>query len=73
MHANLKDVKDMAPQFGLAPALEARFARDDLGCRQTGISYQLLAPNTDGEFGHTHRRDEEIYVVLSGSGRVLLD
>jgi len=69
---NLKDVEDMAPRFGLAPALEARFARDDLGCRQTGISYQRLAPNTDGEFGHTHHQDEEIYVILSGSGRVKL-
>ena len=69
---NLKDVEDMAPRFGLAPALEARFARDDLGCQQTGISYQRLAPNTDGEFGHTHHRDEEVYVILSGSGRVKL-
>lgn len=69
---NLKDVEDMAPRFGLAPALEARFAREDLGCRQTGISYQRLAPNADGEFGHTHHQDEEIYVILSGSGRVKL-
>ncbi len=70
---NLKDVADMAPRFGLAPDLEARFTRDDLDCERTGISYQRLAPNAEGGFGHTHRQDEEIYVILSGSGRIKLD
>jgi uncharacterized cupin superfamily protein len=70
---NLKDVEDMAPRFGLAPDLEARFARKDLECQRTGISYQRLAPNTDGNFGHTHQQDEEIYVILSGAGRIKLD
>jgi mannose-6-phosphate isomerase-like protein (cupin superfamily) len=70
---NLKQVEDMAPKFGFAPDLEARFARQDLECRRTGLSYQRLAPDTDGQFGHTHGEDEEIYVILSGSGRAKLD
>ena len=69
---NLKELEDMAPRFGLAPDLEARFARSDLECQQTGLSYQRLAPNAAGRFGHTHHQDEEVYVVLSGSGRMKL-
>lgn len=69
---NLKDLEDMAPKFGLAPDLEARFARDDLDCERTGLSYQRLAANAEGSFAHTHDQDEEIYVILSGSGRMRL-
>ncbi len=70
---NLREVEDMAPKFGLAPDLEARFARQDLEAEQTGLSYQRLAPNANGAFGHSHSEDEEIYLVMSGSGRMMLD
>lgn len=73
-HKNLRDdVEDMASQFGLAPSLEARFARTALECERTGISYQRLAPGFRVPFGHRHAEQEEIYVVLSGSGRAKLD
>jgi mannose-6-phosphate isomerase-like protein (cupin superfamily) len=70
---NLKQVEDMAPKFGYAPDFEARFARHELDCQRTGISYQRLAPNTEGPFAHNHDQDEEVYVVLSGAGRIKLD
>jgi quercetin dioxygenase-like cupin family protein len=71
---NLKaDVEYQAPKFGLAPAVEARFAHDDLEAAATGLSYQRLEPDARMPFGHSHREQEEIYVVLSGSGRVKLD
>lgn len=70
---SLKEVEDMAPKFGYAPDFEARFAREDLGCERTGISFQRLSPDTNGPFGHTHNNDEEIYVILSGAGRMKLD
>jgi gentisate 1,2-dioxygenase len=70
---NLRDVEDSAPRFGLAPALEARFAREALGCERIGLSLQRLAPNARQPFGHRHREDEEVYVVVAGSGRVNLD
>ena len=69
---NLKDVTDSAVGFGLAPDMEARFAREDLGCRATGLSYQRLAAGAQAPFAHRHGQDEEIYVVLSGRGRVRL-
>jgi mannose-6-phosphate isomerase-like protein (cupin superfamily) len=69
---NLRELEDMAPKFGLAPAIEARFARQALGCEKTGLSLQRVAPNTRVPFGHRHAQQEELYVVLSGSGRVKL-
>ena len=70
---NLKEVEDSAPRFGFAPALEARFPRGALGLERVGLSYQRLAPNARLPFGHRHREQEEVYVVVAGSGRVNLD
>ena len=71
--ANLKKLESSAEQFGLAPDVEARFGRQALGAERTGISYQRLAPNARYPFGHRHSDQEEIYVVLSGSGRLKLE
>lgn len=70
---NLKEVDDAAPAFGLSPALEARFARKPLESKMVAVSYQRLAPDTRIPFGHRHAGQEEIYVVLSGSGRAKLE
>ncbi len=69
---NLGDIEDSAVAFGYAPAMEARFAREALDCERTGLSYQRLAPDATGPFGHVHGEDEEIYVVLSGTGQAKL-
>jgi len=52
---------------------EARFAKGDLETEQTGASYHRLNANTRQPFGHKHEKAEEIYVVVSGSGRLKLD
>jgi mannose-6-phosphate isomerase-like protein (cupin superfamily) len=70
---NLREVEDQAPNFGLSPDLEARMARVPLELENFGISYQRVAPNFRVPFGHTHKRQEEVYVLLSGSVRVKLD
>jgi len=70
---NLKEVEDQAHNFGLAPDLEARFARVALEAEQIGLSYQRLAPNFQVPFGHTHKTQEEVYIVLSGSVRMKLE
>ena len=70
---NLEDVENSAPRFGLAPAIEARFARRDLECEQLGLSLQRLAPGARVPFGHRHEQQEEVYVVLGGYGRAKLD
>jgi mannose-6-phosphate isomerase-like protein (cupin superfamily) len=70
---NVKDVDDSAPAFGMSPDVEARFARNALESRQVALSYQRLQPNVRMPFGHAHAQQEEIYVVLAGSGRAKLD
>ena len=71
---NLRDdVEDSAVKFGMGEVLEAHFARDDLEATQFGISLQMLKPNQRVPFGHFHDRQEEVYVVVGGSGRLKLD
>jgi mannose-6-phosphate isomerase-like protein (cupin superfamily) len=69
---NLLEVENQAPKFGLAPDLEARFATRELELEQAGLSYQRLAPGFRMPFGHDHREQEEVYVVVGGGGRVRL-
>jgi len=69
---NLDDVQDAAPQNGLGDRWEARAARTALGAKQTGITHFRLRPGKRSPFSHRHTRAEEIYVILSGSGKVKL-
>ena len=70
---NIKQVDNAAERFGLGENLEARFARKPLELENFGISYQRLEPNFRIPFGHKHGTQEELYVIVSGSGRVKLD
>ena len=69
-HLNLKEVEDQAPKFGLSPDLEFRMARVPLEMENAGVSYLRVAPNFRIPFGHNHKNQEEVYLVVSGSGRV---
>lgn len=69
----LTDAKDSAPEFGFGELQEARFATGDLAAQQTGVAHHRLRPGRRQPFAHRHERAEEVYVVLSGSGRVKLD
>ena len=64
---NMKNVEDQAEKFGLSPQLEARFARVPIEAELIGITYQRLAPDLKLPWGHSHKTQEEIYVLLSGS------
>jgi mannose-6-phosphate isomerase-like protein (cupin superfamily) len=70
---NLEDVENSAEKFGMGEILEARFAREDLDATQFGLSLQRLKPNQRLPFGHSHASQEEVYVFVSGSGRLKLD
>jgi mannose-6-phosphate isomerase-like protein (cupin superfamily) len=70
---NLRDVTDSAPQFGFADKQEARFAHGELDAETIGFSYHVVKPGKRQAFAHRHEDAEEVYVVLSGSGRVKLD
>jgi uncharacterized cupin superfamily protein len=70
---NLRDVEDMAASQGFGEVQEARFAHGDLGAEKTGFSLQRVKPGKRHAFAHRHKEMEEIYVILSGSGRIKLD
>jgi mannose-6-phosphate isomerase-like protein (cupin superfamily) len=68
---NLKEVEDSAA--ARTTEVEARFARKHLDSKELGVSYFRYAPNYRSPFAHSHREQEEAYVVVGGSGRVKLD
>jgi mannose-6-phosphate isomerase-like protein (cupin superfamily) len=70
---NLRDVEDMAAGQGLSEVQEARFPHGDLGAERTGFSLQSVKPGKRHAIAHRHKEMEEIYVVISGSGRIKLD
>lgn len=70
---NLRELEDSAAGHDLGEVQEARFPRLELGMDQTGLNYLVIRPGRREAFAHKHREAEEVYVVLSGSGRVNLD
>jgi mannose-6-phosphate isomerase-like protein (cupin superfamily) len=70
---NLRDSEDMAPKFGFDAVQEARFPWRDLGADATGLAFMRVKPGQRQAFAHRHDAAEEIYVVVSGSGRIKLD
>jgi len=70
---NLREVENAAPKFGLPPEVEARFPKRALGCKTGAVSMQRLAPGARSPFGHRHGRQEELYVIVEGSGSMKLD
>lgn len=70
---NLREVQDVAPRFGVSETQEARFPREDLDSETIGLAFHVVRPGRRQGFAHRHQEAEEIYVVLSGSGRVKLD
>ncbi len=72
-HKNIADVADAAATFGFADTQESRFASRDFDAEQTGFSHHTFKPGRTQAFGHRHREAEEVYFVVSGSGRMKLD
>ena len=68
-----KDLEDVGPRFDGAPDLEFRAATAALGLEESGLSYQRIPPGYRFPYGHTHTKQEEVYVVLRGSGRMKVD
>ena len=68
---NLLEVEDSVGDR--APGVEGRFGRKHLGSRDLGVSLFRYAANLRSPMAHSHREQEEAYVVVAGSGRVLLD
>ena len=68
---NLLDVEDSMGDR--APGLEVRFGRKHLDSRDLGVTHVRYEPNLRAAQAHSHREQEEAYVIVAGSGRMLLD
>jgi mannose-6-phosphate isomerase-like protein (cupin superfamily) len=69
---NLREVEDQAPKFGFSEVQEARFPREDLESETIGLAFHIVRPGCRQAFAHRHEQAEEIYLVLSGAGRIKL-
>jgi mannose-6-phosphate isomerase-like protein (cupin superfamily) len=68
---NLLEVDETASARN--PQVEGRFGRSSIDSEHLGVSLFRYAAGYQPTIGHRHREQEEVYVVLSGSGRVRLD
>ena len=68
---NLLDVENSMAEH--ADNIEGRFGRKHLDSRDLGVSLFRYHAHARSPMGHSHREQEEAYVVVAGSGRVLLD
>ena len=65
---NLKEI-----EAGGTGEVEARFARKHLDSEHLGVSLFRYGSGYRSHTGHSHREQEEVYVVVGGTGRVKLD
>jgi len=71
---NIKgDLEDIGDRFDGAPDLEFRAATKALELEQSALSYQRVPAGYRFPYGHTHTKQEEVYVVLRGGGRMKID
>lgn len=69
-HVNLAELDDQAANIGFDPEqINIRFGRVPLDCEHCGVSYLRLGPDAKAH-GHRHKRQEEVYVLVSGSARM---
>jgi mannose-6-phosphate isomerase-like protein (cupin superfamily) len=71
--ANLREVENQAPNFGMPDEMDARFARGAVEGKTLGLSLVKLDAGFRIPFGHKHENQEEVYVVVRGSARVKVE
>jgi len=68
-----QDLENLGSNFDGPPDLEFRHASRALELEEAGLSYQRIPPAYRFPIGHVHKQQEEVYVVVRGSGRMKLD
>jgi mannose-6-phosphate isomerase-like protein (cupin superfamily) len=68
---NLMELDNRAQEGG--STTDARFARDAIESEHIGLSHIKYKPGKRSARAHSHKQQEEVYLVLSGSGQVKLD
>ncbi len=64
----IKPLDDMQDVLGDYPG-EMRMATYEVGAEQVALTYRRMPPQTGGKgsYGHAHKTQEELYLVLSGT------
>ena len=70
----IKPLGEMNDILGDYPG-EMRMMTDEIGCEQVALTYRRLPAETGGKgsYGHAHKTQEELYLVLSGTLQFKLD
>ncbi|HUA12975.1 MAG TPA: hypothetical protein VL989_00525 [Candidatus Sulfotelmatobacter sp.] len=66
---NFADVDNSSKTDGL----EMRFSRKHLNSKELGVTLSKYSANYKAAKSHSHKVQEEAYVVVRGSGKMLLD
>ena len=61
------------PSSSKSEDIENHFARKYLESKELGVSLFKYRANAKPNFAHSHKVQEEIYVVVRGSGQILLN
>ena len=69
--ANLMELENVAARR--SSQVDARFGRSHIDSEHLGVTYFNYAPNARSPIGHSHRQQEEVYVVLAGTGTIKLN
>jgi mannose-6-phosphate isomerase-like protein (cupin superfamily) len=67
---NFEDIEDRSPA---ELPIRWLFSRNAVASQQVGVSRFSYAPGARMPFGHRHGVQEEVYVVVAGSGRAKLE
>ena len=68
-----RDLEDIGSVFDGPSGLEFRAATKPLELEKGALTYQRVPPGARFPYGHSHETQEEVYVVVQGSGRMKLD
>lgn len=66
---NFARVTDRSPD----ETMQWRLSRGSVRSHQVGVSRFTFTPGTRMPYGHRHREQEEVYVIVGGSGRMKID
>lgn len=67
---NFEDMQDRSPE---GVRIRWLFSRNAVQSKQVGVSRFSYEPGARMPFGHRHGEQEEVYVVVAGSGRAKLE
>jgi uncharacterized cupin superfamily protein len=70
----IKTLAEIADVLGDYPG-EMRMITYDVGAEQVALTHRRMPPNTGGKgsYGHAHKTQEELYLVLAGTLQFKLD